>query len=91
MATKGKKKRTARTYAFIVERTRTGYSACATEHGVVTTGATLSELRVNAAEAMGLFLDAKVKPERITLLVDVRIVMDVISAAFEEAYRKVMP
>jgi len=74
---KPKKKTLAATksYTFIVEWTKTGFSAYAKEHPVVTTGETLNELRKNAAEALGLLLEkkrVKVNAKEIAFFMDMR-------------------
>lgn len=75
MKTTKKKQAAVKSYPFIVEWTKTGFSAYSKEHAVATTGETLPELRKNAAEAMELLLDgkrAKVKPAQITFFMDMR-------------------
>ncbi len=79
MSTKPKiAKRTATaatSHPFIVEWTKTGFSAYSKEHAVATTGGTLNELRKNAAEALGLLLDTarkKVKAKDIHFFMDMR-------------------
>ena len=65
MKTAKKKAVTVKTYPFIVEWTKTGFSAYSKDHAVATTGETLNELRKNAAEALGLLLDTpRKKPLR---------------------------
>lgn len=43
--------------AFVIEKTRTGFSAYAEKLSVVTTGRTISLLRKNILEALNLFLE----------------------------------
>ena len=62
-------------YPFIVEWTKTGFSAYSKDHAVATTGETLNELRKNAAEALGLLLDTprkKVTTKEIHFFMDMR-------------------
>ena len=62
-------------HPFIVEWTKTGFSAYSKEHAVATTGTTLTELRKNASEALGLLLDTprkKVKAKDIHFFMDMR-------------------
>lgn len=75
MATARKKQAPAKTHPFIVEWTKTGFSAYSKEHAVATTGETLNELRRNAAEALGLLLDTprrKVSTKQIVFFMDMR-------------------
>jgi len=44
-------------YKFIMERTKTGYSAYEMKKPIFTTGKTIHELRLNALEAVNLFED----------------------------------
>lgn len=44
-------------FTFIIEKTKTGYSAFEIKHPVYTTGKTILELRKNALEATNLFLE----------------------------------
>ncbi len=44
-------------FKFIIERTRTGYSAYEQKHPVFTTGDTILELQMNALEAVNLYLE----------------------------------
>lgn len=44
-------------FFFIIERTRTGYSAYERKKAIFTTGETLLELQVNALEATNLYLE----------------------------------
>lgn len=46
-----------RPFSFIAEWTNTGFSAYSKKHPVVTTGATLQELKRNIVEAMNLLLE----------------------------------
>ncbi len=45
----------------IVEKTKTGYSACAEKHSVYTVGTTLDELKANIIEALNLFFQEQGK------------------------------
>lgn len=65
----------AKRYPFIVEWTKTGFSAYSKDHAVATTGETLNELRKNAAEALGLLLDTtrkRVTTKQIHFFMDMR-------------------
>ena len=44
-------------FKFIIERTRTGYSAYEQKHPIFTTGETILELQMNALEAANLYLE----------------------------------
>lgn len=44
-------------FKFIIERTKTGYSAFEEKHPIFTTGKTLLDLQTNALEATNLFLE----------------------------------
>ena len=60
---------------FIVEWTKTGFSAYSKEHPVVTTGETLQELKRNIVEAMNLLLEdegLRVTSKDIALNMDMR-------------------
>jgi predicted RNase H-like HicB family nuclease len=75
MKTAKRKQAPEKTYPFIVEWTKTGFSAYSKDHAVATTGETLNELRRNAAEALGLLLDTprkKVTAKQIHFFMDMR-------------------
>jgi len=60
---------------FIVEWTKTGFSAYSEDHPVVTTGETLQELKRNIVEAMNLLLEdegVRVAAKDIALNMDMR-------------------
>lgn len=57
METAAKHAQVKKPIGFIVEWTNTGFSAYSKEHPVVTTGATLQELKRNIVEAMNLLLE----------------------------------
>jgi hypothetical protein len=44
-------------FKFIIEKTRTGYSAYEQKHPIFTTGDTILELQMNALEATNLYLE----------------------------------
>jgi predicted transcriptional regulator len=44
-------------FKFIIERTKTGYSAYEHKHPIFTTGETILELQMNALEAANLYLE----------------------------------
>jgi len=48
-------------FKFIIERTRTGYSAYEQKHPIFTTGETILELQMNALEASNLYLEEQGK------------------------------
>lgn len=48
-------------FKFIVERTRTGYSAYEQNHPIFTTGDTILELQMNALEASNLYMEEQGK------------------------------
>lgn len=61
--------------SFIVEWTKTGFSAFSKDHPVVTTGGTLQELKRNIVEAMNLLLEdegVRVTSKDILLNMDMR-------------------
>jgi predicted RNase H-like HicB family nuclease len=57
MRTVAKQVQVRKPISFIAEWTNTGFSAYSKEHPVVTTGATLQELKRNIVEAMNLLLE----------------------------------
>ena len=50
-------KRTRKKYKFIVEITRTGFSAYSNRYAVFTTGSNIKELLYNAVEALNFYLE----------------------------------
>lgn len=62
-------------YSFIVEWTKTGFSAYSKEYPVVTTGETLTEVKRNIVEALELLFEdkkTKVSTQNIQLNMDMR-------------------
>lgn len=62
-------------FDFVVERTKTGFSAYAADLPVFSTGKTISTLQKNLAEALALALDVEteaIKPEQISLSFDLK-------------------
>ncbi|MDP2189229.1 MAG: hypothetical protein Q8J69_11160 [Sphingobacteriaceae bacterium] len=62
-------------FDFVVERTKTGFSAYAADLPVFSTGKTISILQKNLAEALALTLDVEteaIKPEQILLSFDLK-------------------
>ena len=54
-------------YKFIIERSKTGYSAHEEKHPIYTTGDTIHELKLNALEAVNLYEEEHgKKPSRIS-------------------------
>jgi predicted RNase H-like HicB family nuclease len=68
-------KKLNRKVVFIVEKTDTGYSAYASDNPVYTTGASFSELLINATEAYNLYLEdtsLKIDENNIKLEIDLK-------------------
>jgi len=79
-------RKTKRRLAFIVERTRTGYSAYCATGGIATVGRTVAELKANVVEAVNL----QYAPEGLVYaLPDVKITPDL--PQFFDFYRALNP
>ena len=68
-------KKTKKKFRFIVEKTRTGFSAYSDIHPVFTTGKTLTELNSNMLEAINFYLEEEellAGPENIVLEIDLK-------------------
>lgn len=75
MRTAPKQVQVKKPISFIVEWTRTGFSAYSKDHPVVTTGGTLQELKRNIVEAMNLLWEdegTRVTYKDIALNMDMR-------------------
>ncbi len=68
-------KKTKRKFRFIVEKTRTGFSAYSDIHPVFTTGRTFTKLNSNILEAINFFLEEEeisAGPENIVIEIDLK-------------------
>jgi len=68
-------KKTRKKFRFILEKTRTGFSAYSDDHPVFTTGKTFTELNSNILEVMNFYLEEEeilVVPENIILEIDLK-------------------